>query len=327
MSVQPLPPLVASYEVRQFISDLDRAADEGGFILLLNPVSDVSSPHFDAAELERRLIVLMRLSAQATYWSGGRVAKIVDLGDRWSATDRLSGYLRSAAVANHLKALSRSGFASLERIGEWASDGPPTTQAFRESIRLIQRALRMMHAVQLPVSQRIVEFDLWFEHKTTPFRVESSQGFLEPPESFLNTGHLIEVEPPAFAWGSEESSLLNRSRSPIAVSVASETEHFAEKVTQTVSGKARHVVFKAKTLTIAEHCLRIAREREGIRTSLLIQIDDQADPSRVADELLEARASGTGSVGIEMLVRDAELLAPIADTTSRTLALVYGQRE
>lgn len=324
MSVQQLPPLVASYEVRQFLVDLNQTILDGGFILLLNPISDPDAPRFESEEVERRLLAFMRLAAQATYWSGGRVTKIVDLGDRWDPIDALGGYLRTAAIANHLKALSRSGFASLGRFDEWAEAGPPLTPAYRNSVLGIKRAMQMMHAVQLPMSQRMIELDLWFEHKTTPFRVESSHAFLDPPDAFLSTGHLIEVEPPAFQWTNEESSLLRRSQSPLAVTVTPSRASFVDKVIGSVQPEGRrHLLMKAASLEIARASIEAATKQGGLTVSLLLQIDGETDGRRLAADLVLARTSGAAAIGVEVLVHHPGELAPAVDAASLALERLY----
>lgn len=327
MSVQALPPLVASFEVQQFLDDLDQAVRDSGFILLLNPISDVDAPQFEASEVERRLLALTRLAAQATYWSGSRVAKIVDLGDRWDPADTVGGYLRTAAVANHLKALSRSGFASLGRIDEWATAGPPTTLAFAQSVELIQRTMQMMHAIQLPLSQRMVELDLWFEHKTTPFRVESSHAFFKPPDAFLSTGHLIEVEPPAFRWTTEESPLLQHSRSPLAVTVTPSTVEFVEKVIAVAKPNGRHLLLKAASLELVEPVLHLAAQtRDDLVVSVLLQVHRDADGPAIAADLERARMGGAAAIGVEVLVRTPQELAPACDAASLMLEQLYVRR-
>jgi len=325
VSVKALPPLVTAYEVRQFLANLDQAVQEGGFVLVLNPVCAVEALEFNARQVELRLLALMRLAAQATYWSGRRVVKVVDLGERWDPLDPIAGYLRTAAVANHLKGLSRSGFASLERIGEWAADGPPSSERYRESVEVIRRALRMMHAVQLPMSQRMTELDLWFQHKTSPFRTESSNVLLDGAGAYVGTGHLIELGPPAFEWGDQDSPLLRRSLSPLAVALTEANGEFVGKIIGSL-GPGRHVVLKAANSDLAGEYVALVKTREGVALTAVLQIDSASDGRDIARQLRSLRNAGAAAIGLEVVLKADDPIDDAIDAAFEVIDYLYVHR-
>lgn len=320
----PLPALVAPYEVHQFVAELDQAVDRGGLVLLLNSISDIDAPTFVAADVERRLLAVMRLAAQATYWSGEHVVKIVNLGDRWDPADPVSGYLRAAAVAKHVDSLARSGYASLGRIESWAGDGPPNTAAYRESIELIQGAMRMMNAFDHSISDRLAKMDLWFEHTTTPFRPEA-EGLLELPDRFLTAGHLINFEPPAFDWSDERSTILSRCMSPFSVGLS--PADFSLHVLRELPAVPRHLLVKAPagvgSAAGLHQCFEVATEMHELKLSVLIQVDASASADDVAASVVAARGQGAATTGLELLLADSSHFDEIVDIASNALVLLY----
>lgn len=306
MIIDDRPSIVSAIQVGRFMAELQKVEVGSAFAVSLQPRPQ---ERVSATQIETDLLTLTRLSAQATYQLGTRIVKIANLGD-WSGLPVDEQPAAAETVASVLHTLVRDDVASLEAFDSWSDLGPPTTTAYRESIRNVRNTLGFLGAMNVHLTEMANQLDLWFEYSTTPFRFHDER-LIRGSERYMLSGHLIRVTPPAIDWTGERSALLTSCASPLAVSVTPLNLAFAHHVAdQLRSGPVRPVILRfdpsdsTGSTVGSDALLSLLGELSDVTGNVIVGCTISDDTSQVhVDEMMDV----LGAAGVRLGCLDVRL--------------------
>ena len=199
------PPLVFAGEARSLQSGLAQVAAGNAFLLQAGDCAE-SFEDFSANSIREKLRVILQMAIVLTYSLGvpvvkvGRIAgqfakprssdfEMIDdeqipafrghivndaaptLAARQPSAERLvQAYHQSASTLNLVRAFTKGGFASLDRVHAWTQEfvgSSPVGQRYEQLANEIDRALRFMRATGMDTesNQTLREVDVWTSHE------------------------------------------------------------------------------------------------------------------------------------------------------------------
>jgi 3-deoxy-7-phosphoheptulonate synthase len=199
------PPLVFAGEARSLQSGLAQVAAGNAFLLQAGDCAE-SFEDFSANSIREKLRVILQMAIVLTYSLGvpvvkvGRIAgqfakprssdfEMIDdeqipafrghivndaaptLAARQPSAERLvQAYHQSASTLNLVRAFTKGGFASLDRVHAWTQEfvgSSPVGRRYEQLANEIDRALRFMRATGMDTesNQTLREVDVWTSHE------------------------------------------------------------------------------------------------------------------------------------------------------------------
>ncbi|MDH3348314.1 MAG: 3-deoxy-7-phosphoheptulonate synthase, partial [Desulfobulbaceae bacterium] len=187
-SIEQLPPLVFAGEIRDLKNSLAKAAKGEAFLLQGGDCSE-SFSQCTASTIRETLKVLLQMAVVMTYAGGKPVVKVGRIAGQYAkprssdtetvngveissyrgdmvnssepkAADRLpdperilKGYFLSASTLNLLRAFTRGGFASLQRVQAWNQEfvkQSPMGRSYERLAKQISQAIGFMEVIGIP---------------------------------------------------------------------------------------------------------------------------------------------------------------------------------
>jgi 3-deoxy-7-phosphoheptulonate synthase len=203
--IHSYPPLVFAGEARSLQAGLAQVAAGNAFLLQAGDCAE-SFEDFSANNIREKLRVILQMAIVLTYSLGVPVVKVgriagqfakprssdfETIGDeelpsfrghivndaaptlaaRQPAAERLvQAYHQSASTLNLVRAFTKGGFASLDRVHAWTQEfvgSSPAGQRYEQLANEIDRALRFMRATGMDTesNQTLREVDVWTSHE------------------------------------------------------------------------------------------------------------------------------------------------------------------
>ncbi len=202
--ISALPPLVFAGEIRSLKKQLARAVTGDAFLLQGGDCSE-SFAEVSAPKIRESLKVLLQMAIVLTYAGGKPVIKVGRIAGQYakprsSNTETINGitlpsyrgdmaneaefseeartpdphrmtkgYNMSAATLNLLRAFTRGGYASLERVQAWNQEfvkQSPMGRSYNRLAKQIDQAIRFMNTIGLPMdTSHIKQTRLYTSHE------------------------------------------------------------------------------------------------------------------------------------------------------------------
>lgn len=203
--IQSYPPLVFAGEARSLQQGLAQVAAGNAFLLQAGDCAE-SFEEFSADNIREKLRVILQMAIVLTYSMGVPVVKVGRLAGQFAKPrsadfeqvgdlrlpsfrghivngeaptdaarvpdpDRLvQAYHQSSATLNLVRAFTKGGFASLDRVHAWTQEfvaSSPAGQRYEQLATEIDRALRFMRATGMDTesSPNLRDVDLWTSHE------------------------------------------------------------------------------------------------------------------------------------------------------------------
>jgi 3-deoxy-7-phosphoheptulonate synthase len=199
------PPLVFAGEARSLQAGLAQVAAGNAFLLQAGDCAE-SFEDFSANNIREKLRVILQMAIVLTYSMGVPVVKVGRIAGQFakprsndfetigneqipsfrghivndaaptqaarqpSAERLVQAYHQSASTLNLVRAFTKGGFASLDRVHAWTQEfvgSSPVGQRYEKLANEIDRALRFMRATGMDTesNQTLREVDVWTSHE------------------------------------------------------------------------------------------------------------------------------------------------------------------
>lgn len=239
--LKTLPPLVTVNEINYLRNDLAKVAAGEAFLLQGGDCAE-SFAEFSSANLERYFRILLQMTVALMYGAGVPVIKVGRIAGQFAkprsaGTETICGieypayrgdiinsmeadevtrkpdperllmaYNQSAITLNYLRALAKSGFASLRQINQWNTEfiaRSPQAKRFRELVNNIHEALSFMEAcgLNLEEMEELKEAKFYTSHEGLLLNYEEAFTKQHHDEWYAGSAHML--------WIGERTRVLN----------------------------------------------------------------------------------------------------------------------